>query len=467
MTIYKSLPIKYRPSDFKDIVGQDDIVSILNQAIIDNTLSQSLLFCGPHGVGKTTCARILAKKINNFHHDSDSSYNIIELDGASHNSVEDIRFLINEIQYRPQIGNYKVYIIDEVHMFSNAAFNAFLKILEEPPLHVIFILATTEKYKILSSVLSRCQVYEFKPIDIRAIVGKLHDVSNKENIKINNESLFLISQHADGDLRKALFLLDKVKLHKTDIHDINKSLGIIGQHVYFKIINYLIKNKISDILLIFNNFISQGYDCDIFITGLINHIRFLLFASNVNTLPLVELSDDYQKLYVEQSSLINNILLNKILISCKKILYKYKHVINVMFFIELFLIDLNSLFSKYQNNICISDDKINITQIVNNFMLKNQNLKFIKNIFKNLHMSFIDNKICIYFNGVIFLLMFFYCKNKFTDYLKRLTHKNIYYMLFVKDYTQKHIQINNTCLNILDSHYDIIYRLIKELGLFI
>ena len=231
---------KYRPTNFKDVVGQNHVTTTLKNAINNNKVAQSLLFCGPRGVGKTSCARILANQINGFNNDNplnnNNNLNIYELDAASNNSVDDIRNLIDQVRYAPQAGKYKVYIIDEVHMLSNAAFNAFLKTLEEPPSYAIFILATTEKNKVIPTILSRCQIYDFNRIEIEDIKNKLKEILNIENIEFDDEALHIIAQKADGAMRDALSILDLIKTFSKDakitLENVTKNLHILDSEYF-------------------------------------------------------------------------------------------------------------------------------------------------------------------------------------------------------------------------------------------
>ncbi len=303
---------KYRPKGFDEVVGQSHITSTLKNAIDNNHLAQSLLFCGPRGVGKTTCARILARLINNFDVDNmegNSSMNIYELDAASNNSVDDVRNLIDQVRVPPQQGKYKVYIIDEVHMLSNSAFNAFLKTLEEPPSYAIFILATTEKHKVIPTILSRCQIYDFNRIQVADIAEHLLDIAKREEIETEEAALHLIAQKADGALRDALSIFDLVVTFSPD----NKityqatidNLHILDYDYYFKITECLEKEDIANCLLIFDEILKKGFDGQNFLNGLAAHLRDLLVCKDAVTLVLLEVSDQVKQQYSEQAKILS------------------------------------------------------------------------------------------------------------------------------------------------------------------
>ena len=298
---------KYRPQSFRDVVGQQAITNTLLNAIENNHLAQALLFTGPRGVGKTTCARILAKKINEqsgITDDNDFAFNVFELDAASNNSVDDIRKLIEQVRIPPQVGNYKVYIIDEVHMLSTAAFNAFLKTLEEPPKHAIFILATTEKHKIIPTILSRCQIFDFKRITISDIREYLKYIAEQQGIEAEDEALQIIAQKADGAMRDALSIFDRVVSFSGDKitrQATSEILNVLDYEVYFKVTDLILDNKLPDLLLELNTVIAQGFDGNHFIAGLASHFRDLMVCKNKATISLMEVGEETRKKYTEQS----------------------------------------------------------------------------------------------------------------------------------------------------------------------
>lgn len=298
---------KYRPTSFEDVVGQSSVTSTLKNAIQSNQLAQSYLFCGPRGVGKTTCARIFAKEINKFSGESpidDFSYNIFELDAASNNSVDDIRNLTDQVRVPPQIGKYKVYIIDEVHMLSQAAFNAFLKTLEEPPSHAKFILATTEKHKIIPTILSRCQIFDFKRVNNDDIVKNLKFVAENESISADDDALYLIAEKSDGALRDSLSLFDRlVSFSENNLtyKDVADHLNVLDYQYFFKITSHLLSNDISSIMLTFDEVISNGFDGQNFINGLSEHLRKLLLCQNKETIELLSINDSLREKYLDQA----------------------------------------------------------------------------------------------------------------------------------------------------------------------
>ena len=340
---------KYRPTTFKDVVGQRAITNTLENAIENNHLAQALLFTGPRGVGKTTCARILAKKINqdgSHKEDEDFAFNIFELDAASNNSVDDIRNLIDQVRIPPQVGQYKVYIIDEVHMLSSAAFNAFLKTLEEPPKHAIFILATTEKHKIIPTILSRCQIFDFRRITVQDIKGHLARVAKQENISAQDDALHVIAQKADGALRDALSIFDRVVSFSGDDisrEAVTENLNVLDYTYYFNITDLIIQNDIPQVLLSYNEILGKGFDGHHFIMGLASHFRDLLVCKNQQTISLLEVGDQVKNMYLEQSQKTPHPFLLDALDIANSCDLKYKTSRNQRLLVELCLMQLTSL----------------------------------------------------------------------------------------------------------------------------
>ena len=338
--------LKYRPNSFESVVGQSAITKTLENAIQNNQLPQAMLFCGPRGVGKTTCARILAKQINGADESSDFSYNIFELDAASNNGVDDIRNLIDQVRIPPQTGNYKVYIIDEVHMLSGQAFNAFLKTLEEPPKYAIFILATTEKHKVIPTILSRCQIYDFKKISSSDIKTHLEFIANKENISFDDESLFLIANKCDGALRDALSIFDRL-VNFTDgniTKDLAyKNLNILDHDVYFKATNLILGNDITNCLLLFNEILNQGFNGQHFIDGLCLHFRDLLISKSLKTHILLNQNENLKDRYVDQSKNLDIDFILKSINLTEECSFKYKNSKNQRLLTEICLMKLCSI----------------------------------------------------------------------------------------------------------------------------
>ena len=311
---------KYRPNTFNEVVGQESITETLKNAIQNKQLAQAFLFCGPRGVGKTTCARILAKTINCLDLSPQgeacgkcesclsftrgNSMNIFELDAASNNTVDDIRNLINQVRIAPSIGTKKVYIIDEVHMLSQSAFNAFLKTLEEPPEHAIFILATTEKHKILPTILSRCQIFNFSRITVDFMTKHLLNIAQNENLEVEEDGLSIIAQKADGGLRDALSIFDQMVSFeggKVTYQGVVKNLNILDYDYYFKISNSIIIKNISEVLITLNNILLKGFDEHHFMMGLASHFRNLLVGKDQSTIELLEVGENIKAKYTNQS----------------------------------------------------------------------------------------------------------------------------------------------------------------------
>ncbi|MDG2052456.1 MAG: DNA polymerase III subunit gamma/tau [Flavobacteriaceae bacterium] len=340
---------KYRPTQFKDVVGQQAISNTLESAIDNDHLAQAILFTGPRGVGKTTCARILAKKINQDgteKDDEDFAFNIFELDAASNNSVDDIRNLIDQVRIPPQVGKYKVYIIDEVHMLSSAAFNAFLKTLEEPPNHAIFILATTEKHKIIPTILSRCQIFDFRRITIKDTKKHLAKVAKSEGINADDDALQIIAQKADGALRDALSIFDRVVSfsgNQLTRKAVTENLNVLDYTYFFQVTDLLLLNNIPSSLVLFNDILSKGFDGHHFIMGLASHFRDLLVCKSPETVQLLEVGDQVKQKYLEQSKkTTHSFLIDAIEISNNCDL-KYKTSRNQRLLIELCLMQLASI----------------------------------------------------------------------------------------------------------------------------
>lgn len=353
---------KYRPATFDTVVGQRALTTTLKNAIANQKLAHAYLFCGPRGVGKTTCARIFAKTINCLHPKEDGeacnecescqafneqrSYNIHELDAASNNSVEDIRSLIEQVRIPPQIGKYKVYIIDEVHMLSQAAFNAFLKTLEEPPHHAIFILATTEKHKILPTILSRCQIYDFNRISVSDMVEHLKSVALKEHVEAEPEALNVIAQKADGGMRDALSIFDQV-VSFTNGHITYKSvidnLNVLDYEYYFRLTDCFLENKVTECMLLFNDVLKKGFDGNHFITGLSSHLRDLLVSRDPATLPLLEVGASIRERYQAQAQKCTPQFLYKAMKLCNDCDLNYRLSKNKRLLVELTLIQVAQL----------------------------------------------------------------------------------------------------------------------------
>lgn len=340
---------KYRPVTFKDVVGQQAITNTLLNAIEHDHLAQALLFTGPRGVGKTTCARILAKMINqddSHTPDEDFAFNIFELDAASNNSVDDIRNLIDQVRIPPQVGKYKVYIIDEVHMLSTAAFNAFLKTLEEPPKHAIFILATTEKHKIIPTILSRCQIFDFKRITVTDAKNYLSYIAGEEGVKAEDDALHIIAQKADGAMRDALSIYDRVvSFSGKDLtrKAVTENLNVLDYETYLEVTDLILDNDIPQLLVEFNEILSHGFDGHHFIAGLASHFRDLLVCKNPKTIHLLEVGDTTKTKYFEQSQKTDHHFLLQGIELANECDLKYKGSRNQRLLVELCLMQLASV----------------------------------------------------------------------------------------------------------------------------
>ena len=356
---------KYRPMSFDSVVGQQALTTTLKNAVKSGKLAHAYLFCGPRGVGKTTCARIFAKAINceNPTNEGEAcnecesckafaegrSYNIFELDAASNNSVENIKTLMEQTRIPPQVGRYKVFIIDEVHMLSTAAFNAFLKTLEEPPAHVIFILATTEKHKILPTILSRCQIYDFERMTVPNIINHLKVVAEKENIQYDEQALNIIAEKADGGMRDALSIFDQAASFSQGnitYQKVIEDLNVLDEDNYFNIINLALENKVSDIMVLLNNVINKGFDGGHLINGLASHVRNVLMAKDVQTLPLLEVSEQQRKRYQEQAQKCPTLFLYNALKIMNQCDVEYRQSSNKRLLVELTLIQVAQITQK-------------------------------------------------------------------------------------------------------------------------
>ena len=350
---------KYRPMTFDSVVGQEALTTTLKNAVKSGKLAHAYLFCGPRGVGKTTCARIFARAINCEHPTPDGeacgecescrsfaeqrSYNIFELDAASNNSVENIKALMDQTRIPPQVGRYKVFIIDEVHMLSTAAFNAFLKTLEEPPAHVIFILATTEKHKILPTILSRCQIYDFERMTVPNIVNHLKMVADREGIQYEEEALAVIAEKADGGMRDALSIFDQVASFSqgnVTYQKVIEDLNVLDTENYFRIIDLALENKVSDIMVLLNSTINKGFDGGLLVNGLASHVRNVLMAKDAQTLPLLEVSQQQRQRYQEQAAKCPTPFLYKALQVMNQCDINYRASSNKRLLVELTLIQV-------------------------------------------------------------------------------------------------------------------------------
>lgn len=353
---------KYRPTSFDSVVGQTALTTTLKNAVKTGKLAHAYLFCGPRGVGKTTCARIFAKAINCLNPTTEGeacnecesckafneqrSYNILELDAASNNSVENIKTLMEQTRIPPQVGKYKVFIIDEVHMLTTAAFNAFLKTLEEPPAHVVFILATTEKHKILPTIISRCQIYDFERMTVAGIIGHLKKVADKEGISYEDEALAVIAEKADGGMRDALSVFDQAAsfcqgniTYKKVIEDLN----VLDADNYFRIIDLCLDNKASDIMLLLDGIISAGFDGGNLIGGLAAHVRNVMMAKDEQTLPLLHVGERQKAKYAEQAKKCPTEFLYKALRIMNDCDINYRQSGNKRLLVELTLIEMAQL----------------------------------------------------------------------------------------------------------------------------
>ncbi|MDO5509296.1 MAG: DNA polymerase III subunit gamma/tau [Weeksellaceae bacterium] len=341
---------KYRPKEFDEVVGQEAIAQTLENAIKNDHLAQALLFCGPRGVGKTTCARILARKINEAGADQtldeDFAFNVFELDAASNNSVDDIRNLIDQVRFPPQTGKYKVYIIDEVHMLTQNAFNAFLKTLEEPPAHAIFILATTEKHKIIPTILSRCQIYDFKRISIADMKSHLAQIAQKESVEYEDDALHLIAQKADGALRDALSIFDRIATFgdgKLSLENVSSVLNVLDYDVYFNTTDLALKQDIPGLLVQLNDVVQKGFDPHLYIVGLASHFRDLLVSKVPETVGLLDVGDNTKNRYLSQAKECSVEFLFQAIEICNTADINFKSSKNQRLTVEIALMQLASI----------------------------------------------------------------------------------------------------------------------------
>lgn len=384
---------KYRPVTFESVVGQLHITNTLKNAIKNNQLAQAFLFCGPRGVGKTTCARILAKTINCLSltptgeacgtcdscisFQNGNSFNFHELDAASNNSVDDIRNLIDQVRIPPQAGKYKVYIIDEVHMLSQSAFNAFLKTLEEPPSYAIFILATTEKHKILPTILSRCQIFDFNRIKVEAMASHLANIATREEISFDNDGLHLIAQKADGGLRDALSMFDQIvsfSSRQVTYQAVIENLNILDYDYYFKITDFLLNQDTPSALMLFDEILDNGFDGNNFITGLASHLRNILVCKDAATVQLLEVSENIKQKYLEQSKAAPASFLISALNIANQCDLNYKISKNQRLQVELTLIKISHL----AQAIALSQTN-NVQEVTEQVKKKLENLAQLKN----------------------------------------------------------------------------------------
>jgi DNA polymerase-3 subunit gamma/tau len=397
---------KYRPTTFTDVIGQDAITTTLMNTVKSGKLAHAYLFCGPRGVGKTTCARIFAKAINCMNPTDDGqacnecesckafneqrSYNIFELDAASNNKVDDIRVLMEQTHIPPQVGKYKVFIIDEVHMLSPSAFNAFLKTLEEPPAHVIFILATTEKQKIIPTIISRCQIFDFERMTVPRIIKHLENVADKEGIKYEEEALNIIAEKADGGMRDALSIFDQATSFCQGVITYDKvieNLNVLDVDYYFKFIDLSTDNNVGDIMLLFEKITNRGFDGGNLIIGLASHVRNILMAKDENTYKLIESSDNFRKKYIEQAKKCSTSFLYsalKILTNCD---LNYKQSSNKRLLVELTLIELAQVTQKDEDPVAGRRPN-KIKSLFKNLMLPDHNnvtkqVSIVRNKFKS------------------------------------------------------------------------------------
>ncbi|MBN1462389.1 MAG: DNA polymerase III subunit gamma/tau, partial [Paludibacteraceae bacterium] len=361
---------KYRPTTFQSVVGQQSLVTTLKNAILSNHLAHAYLFCGPRGVGKTTCARIFAKTINCqqltpqgdacnvcescVSYNDQRSFNIHELDAASNNGVDEIKYLIDQVRIPPQIGKYSVYIIDEVHMLSTNAFNAFLKTLEEPPAHAIFILATTEKHKIIPTILSRCQIYDFNRITVADTVAHLQYVADQEKVTVQPEALNVIAQKSDGGMRDALSIFDQVVSfcgNNITYKDVIENLNVLDYDYYFRLVTAFLQGDVPQAMMIFNEILNKGFDANHFVSGLSSHLRDVMVCKNPQTAALLEVGAAIGNSYKEQAALCELDFLYQALEIANECDLNYRLSKNKRLLVEIMLIRLCQLSDKKKNKL--------------------------------------------------------------------------------------------------------------------
>ena len=344
--------LKYRPSNFENVVGQEHVTKTLKNSILDKKIPSAILFCGPRGVGKTSCARIFAREINDFNSTDDLSFNIFELDAASNNKVEDIRDLIDKVRIPPQSGKYKVYIIDEVHMLSKNAENAFLKTLEEPPPYIVFILATTEKNKILPTILSRCQIYDFNRISENEIFENLKQICNKEEVTFEDEALNIIAKKSDGSLRDSLTILDRVVSFtnkKISLKETSAILNVLDDETYIEIVDNTINGFLVKVITIFNELSDKGFDEKEFMIGLANHFRNLLIVKSSSSENLISNKSSLE-LFKKQADKISKSEIVNIISKIEHSIFKYSEIENKKLLVEILLMKISSIKDEYSGN---------------------------------------------------------------------------------------------------------------------
>lgn len=344
--------LKYRPSNFENVVGQEHVTKTLKNSILDKKIPSAILFCGPRGVGKTSCARIFAREINDFNSTDDLSFNIFELDAASNNKVEDIRDLIDKVRIPPQSGKYKVYIIDEVHMLSKNAENAFLKTLEEPPPYIVFILATTEKNKILPTILSRCQIYDFNRISENEIFENLKQICNKEEVTFEDEALNIIAKKSDGSLRDSLTILDRVVSFtnkKISLKETSAILNVLDDETYIEIVDNTINGFLVKVITIFNELSDKGFDEKEFMIGLANHFRNLLIVKSSSSENLISNKSSLE-LFKKQADKISKSEIVNTISKIEHSIFKYSEIENKKLLVEILLMKISSLKDEYSGN---------------------------------------------------------------------------------------------------------------------